>query len=185
MAGDNYSIKSQHDIHFSTFTIIDWIDLFTRKVYCDEFVKNVNYCIENKGLEVYGWCIMPSHIHLIARADSNHGLSEIYRDLKKYLSKRFFELINQEKESRRDWLLQSIERAGIRDSRTLKNKVWQESSHHTIIYQNRMDILKQKLNYIHQNPVKAGYVTESHHWNYSSAADYCGLKGMIPLVFID
>jgi putative transposase len=179
MAGDRYPIKAQNEVHFSTFTIIEWIDLFTRSNYSDCFVNSVNYCIESKGLEVFAWCIMPSHIHFVSRAKDGFRLSDIFRDMKKFQSKQFYELITSEPESRRDWLVKMIKKAGYEDSRKLENKMWQEDNHNIIIYPNRPDIFDQKVNYIHMNPVKAGYVAEPHHWLYSSAVDYCGGKGKI------
>jgi putative transposase len=65
MSGDRYLISGQQAIYFATFTIVGWIDVFTRKEYKIEIVNSLNYCIENKGLKVYAWCLMSNHIHLI------------------------------------------------------------------------------------------------------------------------
>jgi putative transposase len=65
MSGDRYLLSDQQAIYFATFTIVGWIDVFTRKEYKIEIVNSLNYCIENKGLKVYAWCLMSNHIHLI------------------------------------------------------------------------------------------------------------------------
>ena len=84
MSGDRYQIREQNSIHYLTFTVVDWIDVFTRIDYKQSIVQSLNYCIEHKGLEVYAWVLMTNHMHLIAKAKSNYRLSEIIRDFKKF-----------------------------------------------------------------------------------------------------
>ncbi len=56
-------------------------------------------------------------------------------------------------------------------------QVWQEGIQPKLIQNNEM--MKNKIEYIHNNPVKRGYVDEGQHWRYSSARDYEGLKGLL------
>ncbi len=79
--------KSNTDYsYFITFTIVGWIDVFTRRDYCDIVIKNLKYCQEHKGMELYAYVIMPSHIHLIAR-NKDGKLNEIIRDFKSVTAK--------------------------------------------------------------------------------------------------
>ena len=80
MSGDRYFITDQNAIYFTTFTIVDWLDIFIRENYRAQIAADLNYCIAHKGLEVYCWCLMSSHLHLIIRAKENHRLSDIIRD---------------------------------------------------------------------------------------------------------
>ncbi|HOZ81463.1 MAG TPA: transposase [Bacteroidia bacterium] len=48
---------------------------------------NLNYCIDKKKLKVFAYCIMPSHIHLIAKTEDNVNVSDVLRDFKSYTSK--------------------------------------------------------------------------------------------------
>jgi putative transposase len=64
MSADNYFITDQNAVYFLTFTTTDWVDIFTRKEYKIEIVNSLNYCIQNKGLTVFAWCLMSNHIHL-------------------------------------------------------------------------------------------------------------------------
>ena len=73
MVGFKYVIRSDH-LHFLTHTVVDWVDLFTRKELAEVIVNSLNYCVANKGLEVYAWCLMPSHLHRIA---AGQKISEI------------------------------------------------------------------------------------------------------------
>ena len=61
----NYKISNEDKLYFLSFSTVNWIDVFIRPVYKDLVVDSLNYCIAHKGLEVYAWCIMTSHVHLI------------------------------------------------------------------------------------------------------------------------
>jgi len=60
-----YKIKDQERPYFLTFTVINWIDAFIRNEYRNIFIDSVKFCQQNKGLEVYAYCIMTSHVHMI------------------------------------------------------------------------------------------------------------------------
>ena len=90
--------------YYLTLTIEEWIDVFSRPVYKHIIVDSLNYCIANKGLEVYCWCLMSNHLHLVACASEDGNLSDILRDFKKFTSKAIIEAIKEVPESRRDCL---------------------------------------------------------------------------------
>jgi len=79
-----YKILNQNGLNFITFTIVDWIDLFTRSVYCDIILDSLRFCQKEKGLNIYAYVIMPSHIHMIIATDHPDGLSAIIRSFKSY-----------------------------------------------------------------------------------------------------
>jgi len=108
-----YSINNPDGIYFVTFSVVNWIDVFVRQRYKDIIVESLKYCQENKGLEIFGWCLMSSHIHLIIRAKEGYNLSDILRDFKKFTSSRLIKSISDtnEPESRREWMLWMFERA--------------------------------------------------------------------------
>jgi|GEM_PF-4568697 len=85
-----YIIKDQSKAHFVTFTIVNWVDLFTRQDYKQLIVENLNYCIRHKGLTVFAYVIMSNHIHLIIQSQESN-LSNIIRDFKKFTSKPEFD----------------------------------------------------------------------------------------------
>ena len=84
MSGDRYLISDQNAIYFLTFTVVGWVDVFTRKEYKIEIANSLNYCILNKGLTIYSWCLMSNHLHLVARAEEGFRISDIIRDYKKF-----------------------------------------------------------------------------------------------------
>ena len=87
MIGDKYLISDKAGCYFVTFTVIHWIDIFSRKEYRDIIVDSLNYCIAKKGLVVYAWVIMSNHIHLLITTKLDDGnISDIIRDFKKHKS---------------------------------------------------------------------------------------------------
>ena len=93
MAGDRYLIINQHDIYFLTFTVVEWLDVFTRKDYKFIITDSLNYCAREKGLECFAWVLMSNHMHLVARAISPFTMSNLIRDFKKFTSKKIVDTI--------------------------------------------------------------------------------------------
>ncbi|WP_224746329.1 transposase [Mucilaginibacter glaciei] len=90
---------------FVTFPVVGWIDVFTRAAYCDIFLSSLDFCRKHKGLKVYAYCIMSSHVHLIISHEESR-LPDILRDLKSFTAKQIIAAIESNpQESRRDWLL--------------------------------------------------------------------------------
>ena len=177
MTSDNWFIKDQNAVYFLTFTIVDWVDVFTRKEYKTVITDSLNYCIETKELEVFAWCLMSNHLHLICRSGGNYRISDTIRDFKKFTAKTILEIIKSDPESRRDWMLHRFEFAGKFDKRISKYRFWQDTNHAILLESNEM--IDQKLNYIHNNPVRAMIVTKPEDYLFSSASDYSGEKGLV------
>ncbi|MCD4695165.1 MAG: transposase [Bacteroidales bacterium] len=75
-------IKAENELHFLTFSIVGWVDIFTNKSFKDIIIENLKFCRKEKGLQLYCYVIMSNHIHLIARAKDGYKLSWIIRDFK-------------------------------------------------------------------------------------------------------
>jgi len=181
-----YKIRDQDKLHFVTFTVINWIDVFIRNEYKEVFLDSVRYCQKNKGLEVFGWVIMTNHIHMILRAKGSHKLEAIIRDLKSFTSRKIREQLENENttfESRKEWMLGMMQEAGRKNNNNIDFQLWQQHSHPIALSTNKMQ--EQKLEYVHNNPVKAGFVRNPEMWQYSSAGDYyTNEKGMLEIEFI-
>lgn len=165
--------------YFLTLTIVDWVDVFTRPVYKEIIVDSIRHCQKEKGLEVFAWVLMTNHLHMIARAE-DPSLSDILRDFKKFTSKKLSEEAHSDFESRKVWMLHRFEY----HAKYAKNKyfkVWKDGNEAKEITSNHF--MDQKVDYIHDNPVKAGIVYEPEHYVYSSAIDYAGGTGLIDIVF--
>ncbi len=177
-----YKFRDQEKLYFVSFATVNWIDLFTRLEYCEIVLNSLRYCQKEKGLEVYAWCIMPSHVHLIIGTTSN-PMQDILRDLKSFTSRKLREEIQAHPtESRREWMLWMFERAGKKNGNNSNWQLWQQ--HNQPIELSDANMMNQRLDYLHMNPVVAGFVKEPENWNYSSAIDYSGGKGLLNIMFI-
>lgn len=181
MSGDRYTIQDQHHIHFLTFTVVDWIDVFIRPVYKDIIVSSLNHCIKTKGLECYAWVVMSNHMHLVCRSCAPFRLSDVIRDFKKYTSKKLVHAISTLPESRREWLLHKFRYSAQSTGRAAEYKLWQDG-YHGVCLEGGGIRLQQRIEYIHNNPVRQMIVARPEHYLYSSAVDCCGGKGLVHVV---
>lgn len=154
---------------FITLTIVDWVDLFIRPEYFRILDQSLNYCIENKGLRIHAYVYMTSHLHLIVNSDQG-VIPSIIRDFKKYTSKKLIESIREVPESRRVWLLNKFAFEANRGKRAMNYKLWKDGFHPVLL--DTSEKLKQKISYIHQNPVSAEYVYHAEDWINSSCLVY-------------
>ncbi len=183
MKEEGYKIRDQAAIHFITFATVQWVDVFTRFCYVETVLNSLNFCIKEKGLQVYSWCVMSNHIHFIISA-KNGNLSDILRDFKKFTSATILKQIeNNNIESRKGWMLWIFRQAGSNNSRNNKYQFWQQDNRPINIETEKLS--SGKLQYIHNNPVRAGLVESPEDYLLSSARDYNGKKGLIPIEFLD
>lgn len=177
---EKYKIKDSEHLHFLTLTVVGWIDVFTRKNHRLAIVSSLKYCQHEKGLILYGYCIMPGHLHLIASANGKYTLSEIMRDFKKFTSKAILKQIQEEPESRREWMLNYFsETAGLL-KRNENFKFWQDGLHAEEIFS--PDFFWEKLDYIHNNPVEEMIVEKPEDYLFSSARNYAELDNYLEIV---
>lgn len=178
-----YKFRDQGSLYFVTFSVVYWLDVFIRNEYKNILLDGIKYCQHNKGLEVYAWCIMTSHVHMII-GTNGENLEDIMQGVKTHTSRELKDAIkNNTQESRKEWLLWMMERAGKQNKHNGKFQFWQEGNHPIELYDN--SIMEQKLNYTHDNPVEAGFVENPEDWLWSSARDYAGRKGLLDLLLIE
>ena len=72
MSGDKYFIREQNAPHYVTFTVVDWVDVFTRLRYREIVTDSLTHCIINKGLTVWAWCLMSNHLHAVLQFFLTH-----------------------------------------------------------------------------------------------------------------
>ena len=106
-----YKFYNKEGLYFISFATVYWIDVFVRDSYFYEIIESLSFCRKNKGLEVYCWCIMPSHVHLIIRAKEENPEIVLGR-FKEYTSKKLQSVIENNNQESRKWLLWMMERAG-------------------------------------------------------------------------
>ena len=165
-----YKFYNKSGAYFVSFATVNWVDVFTRHVYFNELASSIEYCRKHKSMELYAYCFMPSHVHLIFRSSIDQP-SELLRDFKKYTAKKVLQAIKENpQESRKEWLLWMFERAGKKIANTSQYQFWQH--HNQPIELWSPSVIKQKVNYIHNNPVETGFVIDPVDWKYSSARNF-------------
>lgn len=181
---EKYKVRDQERPYFITFATLEWVDVFTRAQYKDIIVESLKHCQQQKGMVLYAWCLMTNHIHLIIGRNGEENIESIIRDFKKYTSVMVMRAIeNNEAESRKQWMLRLFSGAALESKKHQKYKFWQDSYHPVELSTNFL--MDQKLDYIHNNPVKDGVVDKPEEYCYSSARNYCGLPGLLKVSFMD
>jgi len=171
-------------LYFVTFTVVGWVDVFTRTVYRNILIDSFNYCTKEKGLVIYAWVIMTNHVHMIIARNGQISLEDIMRDMKKFTSVEIVHAIeNSNKESRKQWMISIFKTYGKANSNNTKFQFWQQNNHPIELTANK--VIEQKLEYIHKNPVKHGFSNSAECYDWSSAIDYAGGKGLVDIEILD
>ena len=173
-----YQIKDQEAVHYFTLQIVRWVDIFTRPVYKDIVIDSMKFCQKEKDLEIYAYVIMTNHIHIIAKSGIV-DLSGTIRDFKKFTSKKIIEKIQEIQESR-DWMLDIFKFEAEKHKRNTGYQLWTHENHAVYLYSN--DFINEKIEYIHENPVRAGIVENAEDYLYSSARNYACLDSVLEIV---
>ncbi|HDR1345872.1 TPA: transposase [Pasteurella multocida] len=168
-----YKMNNSDGIYFVSFATVYWIDVFVREIYFEVIIQALAFCCKEKGMILHGYCIMPSHIHLLFQAKEKNPMA-LLQSFKKFTAKALLKLISEnQQESRKEWLLWMFERAGKKRVNVQKYQFWQHHNQPIEIYSEKY--FDQKLDYIHQNPVVSGFVSQAKDWQYSSAKKLCKL----------
>jgi putative transposase len=158
---------STDELYFVTLTVTDWVDVFTRRIYSDYIIDNLTFCQQQKNLNIYAYVIMTNHLHMVANIPDG-SLSDVLRDFKTYTSKNLVKMIAENiQDSRKEWMMKAFEKAGKYNPLNVYHQFWQNGNYPVLLYSPA--VIDQKIDYIHENPVKAGFVGSAHEYWYSSA----------------
>lgn len=125
---EGYIIRDQGATYFFTFTVVEWVDVFSRKDYRDIVIESLQFCQKNKGMNIYAFVIMSNHIHIMMQSDKRE-LSNLVRDFKKYTAQMILKRIMDGPESRSDWMLKRFEFAANTHQRNTRYQFWQTNNH--------------------------------------------------------
>ncbi len=174
-----YQIVEQDSLHYVTFQVVEWVDIFSRKIYRDIATDSLKYCQQNKSLEINAFVVMSNHIHLLIRSGIGK-LSDTIKEFKSYTAKQILTEIELGNESRKEWMLNIFEFAAKKHKRNEKYQFWTHENHAELIYSD--NFILQKVNYIHDNPVRAGIVEKPQDYLYSSARAFAAMDCIIDVV---
>jgi REP element-mobilizing transposase RayT len=173
MPRTRYKVFTQNCPHFLSSSIVNWIPLFSDPDQVDILLSSLRFLHETQRLRLHGYVIMENHFHLVASSplfDIDIG------SLKSYSAKGFLSLLESKKHLTRT---DELKWRKLRHKEKQDYQVWQEGYHPQQITSHEM--LAQKLDYIHNNPVRRGYVDEPGHWRYSSYRNYNEMEGVLPI----
>jgi REP element-mobilizing transposase RayT len=177
-----YKFVNTDGVYFVTATVVDWVDVFTRDEYRDILMDSFRFCQEKQGLRIYGWVLMTNHLHLICSSTDKSGIAMVMKNIKSFTAMKLINaIINNPKESRKGWMLDIFEKNGLQNKGNQRFQFWQHENHPILLdgYETRFS---QRLQYLHENPVRAGFVALPQEWKYSSATDfYTTDKGLLDL----
>jgi REP-associated tyrosine transposase len=155
-----YKVVDPDGVYFVSSTIVEWIPIFMHEKYFRIITDSLNFYHKEKGLKIYFYIIMDNHFHLIVQ---HPELSNVMRTFKGYTADRILEELEKDKTK---WILDLLHYYR-KKHKSSSYQVWQEGFHPQLISSDKM--LAQKVEYLHFNPVKRGFVNNSDDWKYSSA----------------
>jgi len=179
----NYKFQNPDGVYFVSFAVVEWLNIFRLNKYKDIIIESLRYCQKEKGMEIFAWCIMTNHIHLVFRSIKGQKPELLLGDFKRFTSKKTVQtIINNPKENRKEFLLNQFLKAGIKSSNVNKYQFWRHDNKPIELWSNK--VIYEKINYVHNNPVEEGLVFHPEDYVYSSAKDYSGEKGILDDVII-
>lgn len=174
----NYKFHNPEGLYFVSFAVVGWLDVFTRAEYKDIIVDSFRFCQKEKGMEIAAWIIMNNHTHLIFRSIKERKPELLLGDFKRFTSKAVVKAIQESPlENRKEFFLNRFAEEAKRSSNVHQFQFWQHDNHPIELWSPK--VTAQKIDYLHNNPVKAGYVENPEDYLYSSARDYSGEKGLL------
>jgi len=174
MSRTRYRIFETEYPYFMTCTVVAWLPVFAYPRFVEIVLDSWRFLQRERQTEIFGYVILENHLHWIAAAPD---LETQVGRFKSYTARRILDSLE---ESGHRTLLQELQFFKLRHKTDQVHQFWQEGSHPQQIQHE--DMMRQKLEYIHLNPVRRGYVDDPVHWRYSSARDYMGQKGLIDVV---
>lgn len=181
-----YKFIDKEGVYFITATVVGWVDVFTRNMYRDILIDSFRFCQKNQGLQVHAWVLMPNHFHMICSFAENNDPGMVIKNIKSFTAIKIIDaIINNNRESCKNWMLDIFEENGRMNKSNFRFQFWQHENHPVLL--DNAEKYDQRLNYLHENPVKAGFVHEPQDWLYGSGVDYytSNQRGLLELVFQD
>jgi REP element-mobilizing transposase RayT len=149
------------------------LPLFTRQESVAIIIDSIKFLQNKDNLKLYAYVILENHLHMLLSSDDLHKSMQSF---KQYTAKQLLELLKKENATT---LLDQLAFYKKAHHKEKSYQVWEEGCQPKLIQGEAM--MKIKIDYIHQNPVKRGYVDEAKYWRYSSARDYDGISGLIEI----
>jgi REP element-mobilizing transposase RayT len=178
----NYKFHNPTAAYFVSFAVVEWLDVFTRNEYKNILIDNLHF-YQAQGMEIYAWCIMTNHVHLVFKSVNDVKPEVLLGNFKRFTSKAIVKaILDNPKESRKQILIEQFEKAGAKSSNVKRYQFWRHDNKPIELWSNK--VIAEKIKYIHDNPVEAGLVFRPEDYMYSSAVDYSGQNRLVDDVVV-
>jgi putative transposase len=147
---------------FTTVTCLEWKPLLADDCHKDIIVDSLKFLTEKERATIYAFVIMKNHFHLIWQPTLNHAKADVQRDFLKYTAQMILKRFRNNESSYTECL--------VVDAKDRKRQVWERNALSIELWSRAT--FMQKLNYIHNNPVKARLCKMPEEYKYSSARFY-------------
>jgi len=172
MGRSRYTFTQPDQPHFLTLTVLHWIPIFTRPDTVNILLNSIKH-LQQEGLKIYAYVILENHLHMVAQSN------QLDKDIDRFKSFTARKLIQYLQQQGLHTILNQLKYYKKQHKADRIMQLWQEGVHPELIQNEAM--MRQKIEYVHHNPVKRGYVDVAEHWRYSSARDYMGDKGLLEI----
>lgn len=156
-----------------SIAVVNWLPIFSNPTFANIVFKSLKFSQSEKNLKIFAYVLMENHLHLIAAHDD---LVDVMRTFKSFTARQ---IINEMKEKNLGFWLDQLKYHKKKWKHDQEFQLWQEGSHPKQVQSSEM--MLQKIEYIHMNPVKRGYIEKPEHWLYSSARNYAGLEARLEI----
>jgi len=152
-------------------TVVDWLPIFANPEVAAMVLDSLRYLQKEQNAILFAYVLMENHVHVIIRDDN---LSQVIQAFKSYTARSIIDYFTERKNIS---ILEKLRYNKLRHKTKSDYQLWQEGSHPEEIANDAM--MHQKVEYIHNNPVRRGYVDEARDWRYSSARNFEGKQGLV------
>ena len=173
MGRNRYKLVEGRNTYFLTSSVVNWLPLFATPGLAEIVIDSLNFLHQKQRIKIHAWVLMETHFHLVA---TSFDISSEMRKMKSYTARSILKYL---KDRESDHFLKQLKFYKKKHKRNQDYQVWQEGIHPKLIVDEKT--LLSTIEYIHNNPVKRGYVDMPDHWRYSSGRDYAGLKGLVDI----
>jgi REP element-mobilizing transposase RayT len=177
MGRSRYKVSLNNQAYFVTCSIVNWLPLFSNPEFAQTILDSLDFLNKAGRLILHAFVIMENHLHLIV---SSPDLQKELGDFKSFTARKILDSL---KERKSNSILEQLRFSKKTHKRGQTFQLWQEGSHPQLIV--GWEMLRQKMDYLHANPVRRGYVEDPAHWRYSSYRNYLGEKGILEVELIE
>lgn len=171
MSRTRYKVYDNAYPHFLTCTVVEWLPVFTRPDAVQILLDSWSFLQRERRMRLFAYVVLENHVHFIASSDD---LAKEVGDFNSFTARCLIDLLQK---AGAKTLLEQLAYRKLKHKADRDYQFWQEGSHPQQIAGD--DMMWQKIEYIHNNPVKRGFVDDPLHWRYSSARNYAGIPGLI------